>query len=188
MSYLSEVALALEEIHKYNDQVVLLQCTANYPIQDDEAHLNVIKTYQNNFDILVGYSDHSVGLGASLYAIPMGAKVVEKHFTLNTEEEGPDHLASLNPQQLKDYVLAIRQAEKYLGSAIKVPSFAEQQTRNSLQKCLVAKEDIEEGETFTMSNIVAKRTGGRGISPVYYSNFIGKKASRSFRKNEILHE
>lgn len=186
MSYLSEVELALKEIYQYNKQVVLLQCTANYPIEDEEANLNVIKTYQNHFDVLVGYSDHSVGLGASVYAIPMGAKVVEKHFTLNTEGEGPDHLASLNPQQLKDYVLAIRQAEKYLGTDIKAPSLAEQNTRNSLQKCLVAKENIEEGDIFTLDNIVAKRTGGKGISPIYYSKFIGKKASRSFQKNEIL--
>ncbi|UTW67317.1 N-acetylneuraminate synthase [bacterium SCSIO 12643] len=188
MSYMAEVEMALSEIYKYNKQVVLLQCTANYPIEDSEANLSVIKTYQDNFDVLVGYSDHSVGLGASVYAIPMGAKVVEKHFTLSTEDEGPDHLASLNPQQLKEYVLAIRQAEKYMGTPIKVPSFAEQKTRSSLQKCLVAKEDIREGELFTLDNIIAKRTGGKGISPIYYSNFIGQRASKSYRKNEILNE
>jgi N,N'-diacetyllegionaminate synthase len=119
MSYLSEVRMALEEIYKYNQDVILLQCTANYPIKDDEANLNVINTYKDNFDILIGYSDHSVGIGASPYAVPMGAKVVEKHFTLSKDDDGPDHAASLTPEELKEYVKTIRKVEKYLGTSIK---------------------------------------------------------------------
>jgi len=188
MSYFHEVKLALEEIYPYNKDVILLQCTANYPIMDEEANLNVIKTYQNSFDILVGYSDHSIGLGASLYAIPMGAKVVEKHFTLDIKQDGPDHLASLDPNQLKDYVKEIRKIEKYLGSFEKKLSKAEVETRNSLQKCLVANATIKEGELFTESNMVAKRTGGKGISPIYYEELLNKKASRNYKDNEIIEE
>lgn len=186
MSYLSEVEMALEEIYKYNKDLVLLQCTANYPIDDEEANLNVISTYQKKFDVIVGYSDHSVGLGASLFAIPMGAKVVEKHFTLNTEDEGPDHRASLNPEQLKKYVAEVRKVERYMGSGIKKPSFNELQTRKSLQKCLVARKNINVGEVFSLENIVAKRTGGKGISPIYYQDIIGKISQKKYAVNDII--
>ncbi|MDB9866039.1 N-acetylneuraminate synthase family protein, partial [Candidatus Thioglobus sp.] len=94
MSYLSEIILALETIYEYNQKVVLMQCTANYPIQDNEANLGVINTFKKNFNILLGYSDHTVGTGAAPFAIPMGAKVLEKHFTLDKVSEGPDHKAS----------------------------------------------------------------------------------------------
>ena len=188
MSYLSEVQMALEEIYQHNSDVVLLQCTANYPIDDSEANLNVLYTYQDLFDIIVGYSDHSVGIGASPYAIPMGAKVVEKHFTINKEELGPDHKASLNPSELKEYVKIIRQVEFYLGDYIKKPSIAELKTRKSLQKSLVAACDIDKGEILTDKNLLAKRTGGVGISPIYYHEIIGIKASQSYNKNDIIDE
>ena len=186
MSFLSEVKMAVEEIGKYNKQLVLLQCTANYPIKDSEANLNIIKTYQDHFDVQVGYSDHSVGIGASPYAIPLGVTVVEKHFTLNKEEAGPDHLASLNPNELIAFVKEIRKVEEYMGSFIKKPSFAEQKTRASLQKCLVASKPIRKGEPFGAHNITGKRTGGTGISPVYYKDVYNQEATRDFDQNEII--
>jgi len=188
MCYFSEVEKALMEMHTYNDQIILLQCTANYPIRDEEANLNVLNTFKNSFDIIIGYSDHTVGLGASPYAIPMGARLVEKHFTISTEDVGPDHKASLVPSQLKEYVREVRKVEKYLGTHIKFPSFDESKTRLSLQKCLVANREIQEGEVFTIENIVAKRTGGKGISPIYYKNLIGKKSSTTYKKDDILNE
>jgi len=188
MSYFSEVKLALEEIYKYNKDVILLQCSANYPIDDNDANLNVINTYQKYFDIIVGYSDHSIGLGASLYAVPMGAKVVEKHFTINTNEKGPDHMASLNPDELKQYVKEIRKIEKYLGDSEKKPSKAEMLTRKSLQKCLVSNSQISKGELFTESNIIGKRTGGDGISVINYKKLINKKAQKNYIINEIINE
>ncbi len=188
MSYMSEVKMALEEIYPYNKNVILLQCTANYPIKNNEANLNVLKTYHNELDILLGYSDHSEGLGASPYAVPLGAKVVEKHFTLDIQNEGPDHLASLSPQELKLYVKEIRKVEEYLGSKIKKPSFEEIETRRSLQKCLVAARRIKKGELFSLDNIVAKRTNGNGISPIYYKSIIGKPAKYNISKNEIIYE
>jgi len=186
MSYLSEVKLALETIYEYNKDVVLLQCTANYPIQDNEANLAVINTYGDNFDILIGYSDHSVGVGAAPFAIPMGAKVVEKHFTLDKSDEGPDHAASLSPDELIDFVKTIRRVDAYMGSEIKEPSLSELNTRKSLQKCMVASQDITKGNLFNSDNLVAKRTGGVGISPIDYESIIGKESHRNYKKNEVI--
>jgi N,N'-diacetyllegionaminate synthase len=186
MSYLSEVRLALGTIYEYNKDLVLLQCTANYPIQDNEANLAVINTYRDNFDILLGYSDHSIGVGAAPFAVPMGVKVVEKHFTLDKTDEGPDHAASLSPKELIDFVKTVRKVDKYMGSSIKKPSSSELETRKSLQKCLVASTDIKKGFVFTEDNIVAKRTGGVGISPIDYTSIIGKKSRRNYKKNEVV--
>jgi len=186
MSYLSEVRLALETIYEYNKDVVLLQCTANYPIQDNEANLAVINTYRCNFDILLGYSDHSIGVGAAPFAIPMGAKVVEKHFTLSKVDEGPDHAASLSPEELIDFVKTVRRVDAYMGSEIKEPSLSEHNTRKSLQKCMVASQNIKKGDFFSEENIVAKRTGGVGISPIDYASIIERKSNRNYKKNEVV--
>jgi len=186
MSYLSEVRLALETIYKYNKDVVLLQCTANYPTQDNEVNLAVINTYRENFDILLGYSDHSVGVGAAPFAIPMGAKVVEKHFTLSKSDEGPDHAASLSPDELIDFVKTVRRVDEYIGSNVKEPSPSEINTRRSLQKCMVANRSIQKGELFSEDNLIAKRTGGIGISPINYKNIIGVKSNKAYKKNEVI--
>ena len=186
MSYLSEVKSALETIYEYNKDVVLLQCTANYPIQDNEANLAVINTYRDNFDILLGYSDHSAGVGAAPFAIPMGAKVVEKHFTLNKADEGPDHAASLSPGELIDFVKTVRRVDTYMGSEIKEPSLSEQNTRKSLQKCMVASQDIKKGDLFNNDNLVAKRTGGVGISPIKVHKLLGVKSTKNYKKNQII--
>jgi N,N'-diacetyllegionaminate synthase len=188
MTYLSEVEMALETIYQYNKDVVLLQCTANYPIRDDEANLAVINTYKEYFDVLVGYSDHTGGVGAATFAIPMGAKVVEKHFTLGKTQPGPDHSASLSPNELKEFVKLVKQVDIYMGSSIKIPNLSEMRTRSSLQKCLVAACNINKGDIITKDNIIAKRTGGEGISPIYYKDIIGKNARRPYHKNEIIEQ
>lgn len=188
MSYLAEVEMALACLEPLNRQVVLLQCSANYPIADADANLKVLETYKKHFNVLLGYSDHSVGIGAAPYAVPLGAKVVEKHFTLSKELEGPDHRASLSPDELKEFVQTIRRVESYMGNGIKAPSMAECLTRNALQKKLVAREPIKKGEIFTLENLVAKRTGGRGISPIYIRQVIGQPAARSFQQNEIIEQ
>ncbi len=186
MCYLEEVRLALEAIAPVNQDVILLQCTANYPIRDEEANLRVIRTFQEEFPILVGYSDHSQGVGAAPYAVAAGAKVIEKHFTLDKGMEGPDHRASVTPEELKRLVMEIRKVEAYLGSNVKTPTCSEQGTRRSLQKCLVAGTEIRAGEFFTEENITAKRTGGAGISALYYDSIVGKRAGKSYDRNQII--
>lgn len=186
MTYLSEVEMALETIYEFNKDVVLLQCTANYPIKDEEANLAVIDTYKQHFDVLSGYSDHSVGIGAAPFAIPMGAKVVEKHFTLDKSLEGPDHEASLSPEELKDFVRLVKKVDAFMGTKMKVPNLSETRTRASLQKCLVASRNISKGDVFTEDNMVGKRTGGIGISPIYYKDIIGTKSNRTYLENEII--
>jgi len=188
MAYLSEVTMALNEICRFNKDVIILQCIANYPIKDDEVNLNVIKTYKEQFDILVGYSDHSMGIGAGPFSVISGAKVVEKHFTLDKKLEGPDHRMSLDPDELKLFVEHIRKAEKYLGSGDKAPTSSELKTRKSLQKYLVAVKTIQKGEIFSEDNLVAKRTGGSGVSPIHYENIFGKKANRNYLANEVIDE
>ncbi|MGB0368219.1 MAG: N-acetylneuraminate synthase [Flavobacteriales bacterium] len=186
MSYLSEVEMALQEIEQYNKQVVLLACTANYPIKDEEANLNNIETFRDTFEMLVGYSDHTVGVGAAPFSVPMGAKVVEKHFTLDKTEQGPDHRASLLPDELKNLVAQIRRIESYMGSHQKVPTVSELGTRASLQKCMVAKTAIKQGEMFSTDNITAKRTGGEGVSPLYFRKVIGKAAEKDYAVNQLI--
>lgn len=186
MCYLGEIEQALNAIWPINRELVLLQCTANYPIQDAEANINVIRTFQKAFDILIGYSDHSQGIGASPYAVALGAKVIEKHFTLDKNMEGPDHRASVSPDELKQLVSDIRRVERYLGNGIKMPSCSEQMTRKSLQKSLVASKPIKEGELFGDDNIVAKRTNGTGISALYFDNIVGRTAERAYAADEII--
>lgn len=186
MCYLEEVQRALETIYPINKDVILLQCVANYPIKDAEANIKVLQTFQKKFDILIGYSDHSLGVGASPYAVVLGAKVIEKHFTLDKNMKGPDHKASVTPDELKQLVSDIRRVEQYLGDGMKMPSCSEQMNRKSLQKCLVASRVIKQGERFTEDNIVAKRTNGVGISALYYDNVVGKVASQNYELNEII--
>lgn len=186
MCYMEEVKKALEAIYPINKDVILLQCTANYPIKDTEANIGVVRTFQDNFDILVGYSDHSQGVGASPYAVALGAKVIEKHFTLDKSMEGPDQLASVTPEELKCLVDDIRRVEAYIGKGVKMPTQSEQQTRKSLQKCLVAQADIKTGDIFTEDNIVAKRTDGVGISAIYYDDVIGQIATQDYHIDQII--
>lgn len=186
MCYMSEVKTAISEIHKINKNLILLQCTANYPIRDEEANIGIVRTFMREFDMLVGYSDHSEGVGASPYAVAIGAKVIEKHFTLDKNMVGPDHKASVNPEELKQLVLDIRKVESYIGNGIKMPTISEQMTRKSLQKSLVATQDIKKGEHFTEENVVAKRTNGEGVSALYFDQIMGMKANKDYTKNDII--
>lgn len=187
MSYLEEVELALQEIHAYNKNVILLHCTGNYPVPENEVNLNVLHTFAEKFDILTGYSDHTVGIGASPYAVAFGAKVLEKHFTLDKGMEGPDHRASLSPEELMIYMKEVKKVETMMGSFVKRPQLSETETRASLQKSFVAKQKIKKGEPFSDENIIAKRCGGKGLSPVFYHQIVGKIAARDFAPNEVIH-
>jgi len=186
MSYLSEIGKALKTIYEYNKDVVLMHCTSNYPMSSNEANLNVLNTLRKNFNILLGYSDHSEGEGVGPFTIPMGAKVIEKHFTLDKNMDGPDHKASLSPEELVSYVKKIREVETFLGSGTKEPTQSEKYTRKSLQKSLVASKKINVGDTFDKNNLVAKRTGGKGLSAILINDIVGKKAKKNYEINDLI--
>ena len=186
MTYLKEVKYVLEKVEHLNPELVLLHCTANYPTPSDEINLNVLHTLKEESEVLLGYSDHSQGLGASPYAVAMGATVIEKHFTLDKSMEGPDHEASLDPAELKCLVQEIRRVETFLGGYEKRPTASESNTRAKLQKCFVAARSISKGEQFTSENLIAKRTGGEGISAINYHELLNQKANKDYLVNEII--
>lgn len=187
MSEKSEVERALTAIQPLNNQVVLLQCTSSYPAPESQVQLSVISRYKQDYQVLVGYSDHSIGIGVSPYAVAAGALLIEKHFTLDKTSPGPDHQASLDPAELKAFVGHIRHVDMMMGDGIKAVQLCEETNRKSLQKSLVASNVIGKGELFTAENIVARRTGGVGISSVHSSQIIGLRACADFKPGELLY-
>lgn len=186
MSLNKEVGMALKEIGVFNKNIIVLHCTSDYPVKDNELNLNVIPAFKRHFKVLVGYSDHSAGIGAAPYAVALGAKVIEKHLTLDSKFQGPDHRASLEPSVFKKLITEIRKVECYLGAGNKNLTLAEFNTRRILQKSLVALRTIKRGEVFNESNVTAKRAGGLGLSPIYYKEIFGRAALKRFEKNEVI--
>ncbi|AZO94015.1 N-acetylneuraminate synthase [Halocella sp. SP3-1] len=186
MSYLSEVEKAVDIFKKNNmGELILLHCISNYPLEFEKANLQAIKTLEDRFDLLVGYSDHTAGIGVAPYSIALGAKVIEKHFTIDKNLPGPDHKASLSPIELKSCVELIRKIEKAMGTGIKSPLLEEKQVKLLLQKSLVAKVSINKGESIKRDMLTAKRPCG-GISPLYLEEIVEKKAKMDIKKNSII--
>jgi len=167
------------------EKIVLLHCTTEYPTSFDEVHLRAIKTMRSAFNLPVGYSDHTTGIAIATAVVALGASVIEKHFTMNRQLPGPDHRASLEPQELQVMITAIRQVELSLGSTLKIPTYSELKNKNITRKSLVASRIIKKGESFSEQNLAVKRPG-TGISPYYYWEWIGKKAKKDYAKDEIL--
>lgn len=189
MCNLEEIDIAVREIEKYNPKLILLQCTANYPIKDTEVNLCVIDEFKKRYLCLTGFSDHSKGVGAAPYSVPMGARVIEKHFTLDKGMIGPDHKASLQPDELKLLVNEVRKVEKYIGvQTSKQLTESEKFTKKSLQKCVVAKESIAKGDFFSEQNLTCKRTGGVGIGAIEFDCLVGKTAKREYSADDIIQE
>ncbi|WP_338293848.1 N-acetylneuraminate synthase family protein [Planctobacterium marinum] len=186
MCFGDEVALALDALSAYTRDVILLHCTSAYPFPESEANLNNIKQFTEQYGIITGYSDHSEGIGVSPYAVAAGAKVIEKHFTLDKNMTGPDHKASLEPQELIKFVQEIQRVDNILGSHRKNVSLCELENRKAMQKCLVAKRDIFKGQLICDDDIVAKRTGGKGVPAIYFTDIVGTRACSDFAKNELI--
>lgn len=186
MSYDSEVDIAVSAVKKESSELVLLQCASNYPVPINEVNLSVMTAFTNKYGCVVGYSDHTLGMEAPMAAVAIGAKVIEKHFTLDRTFEGPDHAASLEPEELVTMIRQIRTVEQMIGTPVKYPSTSESLTRLSLQKSIVAKSNIEKGEVFSDANLTAKRTGGRGLSAIYMNDLLGKRSMKSYSKDEII--
>jgi N-acetylneuraminate synthase len=168
-------------------ELAILKCTSNYPTDPSEVNLRAIKTLQICFDTIIGFSDHTEGIGASPYAVAIGAKIVEKHFTLDKNMEGPDHQASLSPDELIQFINEIRKVEKMLGSKEIFPTKTEENTKISLQKYLVAKRDIKKGEIITREKLIAKRTDGKGISASDVYKVLNKKLMIDVNQNQIIY-
>jgi N,N'-diacetyllegionaminate synthase len=183
MATLEEVKVAVKILHLC--QVSLLHCTTEYPCPYDEVNLGVIQTLKDEFYLEVGYSDHTEGMEISIAAVAMGASIIEKHFTLYKNMEGPDHKASLEPHELKQMVSAIRNVEKAFGDGQKIPSPSELKNINIVRKSIIAKRDIKKGEVFSEENLTTKRPG-TGISPMEWDKFIGTVAKRNYSEDELI--
>ncbi len=166
-------------------EIVLLHCTTEYPAPIEDVNLRAMQTLAEYFGTKVGYSDHTEGIEVPVAAVAMGAAVIEKHFTLDRTMEGPDHKASLEPEELAEMVQAIRKVELALGSEKKQVSRQEAANRKVARKSIVAARDIQAGEIFTEENLTVKRPGD-GISPMKWPEILGKKAPRDFRKEERI--
>lgn len=168
------------------NDIALLKCTSNYPTDPGEVNLRGMETIKNSFDAVIGFSDHTEGLGASPYAVALGAKIIEKHFTLDKDLDGPDHKASLSPDELVLWVKEIRKVEQMLGSKDIMPTESEKETKIALQKCLVSKANLKKGDKITRENIVAKRTGGRGICAGESYRILGLKLTRDMPEDQPI--
>ena len=186
MSTLCEIADAITVLRENGaNDITLLHCTTEYPAPYDEINLKAIELLLESFNLDVGYSDHTEGIVASVAAVAIGASVIEKHFTLDKTMPGPDHMASLTPNELTDLVKSIRLVEKLLGEKRKEPSRSELKNKDVARKSIVACRKINKGEILTEENITTKRPGN-GISPMKWHDVIGKSAIRDFEEDEMI--
>ncbi|MCG3714151.1 N-acetylneuraminate synthase [Arcobacter lacus] len=167
------------------ENIIVLHANTMYPTPMEDVNLKAMVTIGNTFDIAFGYSDHTLGIEVDIAAVAMGACCIEKHFTLDKTMEGPDHKASLEPDELKVMVKAIRNIEKALGSYVKKPSKSEIPNMKIGRKSIVAKIDIKKGEILSENNIAIKRPGN-GISPMRWDEIVGSIASKDYREDEII--
>ena len=186
MSTLKEVKYAIKLIKsKGNNQITVLHCTTSYPCPLEDANLNAMITMQEKLDCLTGYSDHTLGTMVPTMAATLGAVVIEKHFTLDRNLPGPDHKASLEPKELKQMVIDIRNVEKVLGTYEKKPTESEKEIMKFVRKSIVAHKDIKKGSIIEKNMITIKRPG-TGLPPSKINEIIGKKANRQILKDEIF--
>lgn len=186
MSTIQEVQDAVKVLRESgSEDISVLHCNTQYPTPMEDVNLNVIQTMREALGVPVGYSDHTQGIEVPIAATALGATIIEKHFTLDRGMEGPDHKASLEPEELKKMVQAIRNIEKALGKKEKIPTESEKDNIPIVRKSIVAKVQIKEGEIFRESNITTKRPG-TGLSPMLWDKVIGQKASRDFQADEMI--
>lgn len=167
------------------EKVTLLHCTSEYPAPFEDINLLAIKTMRETYGLKVGYSDHSQGLLVPISAVSLGASLIEKHFTLDRTLDGPDHMASLEPDELKEMVSSIRKIEVILGDGNKTPRSSEIKNRNIARKSIVASMNIQSGDVFTEKNITIKRPG-IGKSPMEYWDLLGEESTLNFSTDELI--
>lgn len=188
MANLGEIEAAINVVEQAGtprDKITVLHCTTEYPTPMEDVNLRAMVNIGKAFGVSVGYSDHTPGIEVPIAAVALGATVIEKHFTLDRSLPGPDHRASLEPDELKAMVQGIRNIEKALGDGIKRPSPSELKNKPIARKSLVAARPIKAGEAFTEDNLIAKRPG-TGISPMQWDEVIGRTAPRDFSEDELI--
>ena len=188
MSTLSDIENALSILAKAGtarENITILHCNTEYPTPMVDVNLKAMLTIKEAFKVNIGYSDHTLGIEVPIAAVAMGAQIIEKHFTLDKNMDGPDHRASLEPEELKSMVAAIRNIELALGDGVKQLSNSEAKNKPVARKSIVARAVIKKGEIFTAYNLAIKRPGS-GISPISWDEILGKKATYDFAVDELI--
>lgn len=188
MADLGEIEDAIDVLVDFGTSrrnITVLHCNTEYPTPYKDVNLKAMITIKKAFNIKVGYSDHTHGIEIPIASVAMGAEIIEKHFTIDNKLEGPDHKASLEPEELKAMVDAIRNIEKAMGDGVKKPSKSELKNKDIVRKSIVAKKPIRKGEAFTEDNLTVKRPG-TGTSPMKWNEVIGRKADKYYDKEEII--
>ena len=188
MSELSEVADAIKVLKENGaGEITILHCTTEYPAPYEDVNLKAIDSMKETFDLPVGYSDHTKGLEIPVAAVARGACVIEKHFTLDRNMEGPDHKASIEPDELKQMVDMIRHVEVAIGDGVKKVSPSELKNQDIARKSIIAKTAIKAGDVFTEENITTKRPGS-GINPMKWFDLLGKTAKHDYQEDYLIEE
>ena len=188
MSSLDEVKNAYKILNKSPlsaKKIFVLHCNTNYPTENRSVNMSALKVLKKTFGNNIGYSDHTKGNDASLLSIALGAKIIEKHITLDKNLKGPDHKASLNPEQFKNFVKKLRDAEKMLGIGIKKIDSSEKGNIKIIRKSVIAYKKIKKGEKFSNDNLTCKRPGN-GISPMKFYKLLGKKSKKNYRYDSLI--
>lgn len=188
MCDMADIDAALSVLLKFGmnkEQISILHCNTEYPTPMKDVNLRAMNSIAEKFGVKVGYSDHTIGIEVPIAAVALGASIIEKHFTLDRNMEGPDHKASLEPDELKSMVNSIRNIEKALGSKNKNVTESETKNITAARKSIVALTSISEGDLFTEHNLTVKRPG-IGISPMLWESVIGQKSKRSYNSDDII--
>jgi N,N'-diacetyllegionaminate synthase len=188
MSTMNEIKNALSILIKagtIKENITILHANTMYPTPMQDVNLRAMLAIQKYFDVAIGYSDHTLGIEVDIAAVAIGATVIEKHFTLDKTLDGPDHKASLNPVELKDMVIAIRNIEKAMGNGKKVVSSSEKANKDIARKSIIANQNINKGDIFTEDNLTVKRPGN-GISPMKWDEIIGSIAKKNYLSDELI--
>ncbi len=188
MCTLEDINNALSVLTRFGTErknITLLHCNTEYPTPFTDVNLRAIVEMRRIFGTKVGYSDHTVGIEVPVAAVALGAEIIEKHFTLSHRMSGPDHVASLEPEELKSMVKSVRNIELALGSETKEVTESERKNIEAARKSLVASKPIKKGEIFDESNLCAKRPGS-GISPMRWEEIVGRKATRDYDTDELI--
>ena len=190
MSNLNEIKRAIHILQKFGtkkNKITLLHCTTDYPTKAEDVNLSAMITMREKLKTQVGYSDHTNGTAIAIAAATLGACIIEKHFTLNKNMNGPDHKASLEPTEFSSMVKSVREVSQAFGHGKKIPTSSEMKNINLVRKSIVAKRNIKKDELFNEENITTKRPGS-GISPMKWNQIIGKKSKRKYNFDDIIKE